>query len=967
LCDEPPPDPDEEEKNLYCGLIHSLHDELSAAGTLHPGHQNLTQRNDLQRLIGQRNDLLNIRSRQKKCLEHFNGTQQQTNLTFDTVPDTLQKILGNFDDKWQRRARQFSTTTTTTTTKFAREISKIKNLKPLILSSQGQFKKQIIYEHNKFQAIKLNAIKTVLPEFYRKLQDEYDLMCKKIDEKSFESRYHLSREQNFERINKLQDKAKASLKESSSTVKTRPVFSWEKEMNEMKVLLNERKLFLQQCSRDSREKIFDAYDVVRKQYPTWKRNCKDIKQLQTSMEEELQEIEKHLERLNHWEQWIKGEMDRYEQWVTDQLNSREREALLILRDETRKVEQWAEKVNAVHRHQLDTMASLQTERHFLRKMSTDILNIKLDIKLEKAWLAYDFLFSTLQHLRKKTRNLLLNRADKEKDIDSWIERFNNDDMERLKLLAEWTAARTAECNSLLRELPSLHDCNSAPTLERFMSHFAHFVAENNVGGATTAPIRKSLAHRAVRKVGKWLGVKKSKKKKSSGIPDASRSLSLNLQYILQSFWQQQCQDQKKNFVECILDAEMWCRLPSLHEYDDIIRRENVLHSNPLTDKYFLERLKNRFRQSGSLGRSLQHFVHVCSDRLNVHTPNIDDVLPLKPTEAKEGQWMLSAVEETNGAVRVLPFEFIRSIQLNIQSNDGVLILTGFVDVKGSEELQIACQWQPSSANANEERKARTAIGDAIDLFKATSKYLCDTDCCVLITEPNSNNTDWISEWFTGRVSKNKDGTIVVDKMFDRSGTEEVLYWEVEQRLRPSAGVQPLRLPTPPPVPMPQPAPVVSRNRPDPEPSTMVVVNEIGDNHCLFRAVAHQVYGDPERHEEVREAACDWLNTEGRRKFSHLNMITNQYISHMRQEVWGGELEITAMEHIYRRNIRIRENGNWVNRGFLWENFDYSIRVERVGEIHYNSLSDPSDSDHWPLGHGSGSGGGGSGMALQWQH
>ena len=42
-----------------------------------------------------------------------------------------------------------------------------------------------------------------------------------------------------------------------------------------------------------------------------------------------------------------------------------------------------------------------------------------------------------------------------------------------------------------------------------------------VGGATTAPRRKSLAHRAVRKVGKWLGVKKSKKKRSSGIPDAA--------------------------------------------------------------------------------------------------------------------------------------------------------------------------------------------------------------------------------------------------------------------------------------------------------------------------------------------------------------------------------------------------------------------------------------------------------------
>jgi OTU domain-containing protein 5 len=149
---------------------------------------------------------------------------------------------------------------------------------------------------------------------------------------------------------------------------------------------------------------------------------------------------------------------------------------------------------------------------------------------------------------------------------------------------------------------------------------------------------------------------------------------------------------------------------------------------------------------------------------------------------------------------------------------------------------------------------------------------------------------------------------------------------------------------------------------------MDVVIEKGDNNCLFRAVAHQIYGDADKfHAQVRREACDWLATnEGRAHFEHLivkhtgvflggdvdnvRRTFKQYISHMRQPgMWGGDVEIAAMEHFYRRNIRIRENGNWVNRGFTWENFNYPIRVERVGESHYNSLSDPSHPDRWGFG------------------
>ena len=37
-----------------------------------------------------------------------------------------------------------------------------------------------------------------------------------------------------------------------------------------------------------------------------------------------------------------------------------------------------------------------------------------------------------------------------------------------------------------------------------------------------------------------------------------------------------------------------------------------------------------------------------------------------------------------------------------------------------------------------------------------------------------------------------------------------------------------------------------------------VVRMLGDGNCLFRAVAHQIFGNPERHAQVRRAVCDYM-------------------------------------------------------------------------------------------------------------
>jgi hypothetical protein len=39
---------------------------------------------------------------------------------------------------------------------------------------------------------------------------------------------------------------------------------------------------------------------------------------------------------------------------------------------------------------------------------------------------------------------------------------------------------------------------------------------------------------------------------------------------------------------------------------------------------------------------------------------------------------------------------------------------------------------------------------------------------------------------------------------------------------------------------------------------MDVVTIDGDGHCLFRCFAHQIYGDANKHAEVRKACCDYM-------------------------------------------------------------------------------------------------------------
>jgi len=79
-----------------------------------------------------------------------------------------------------------------------------------------------------------------------------------------------------------------------------------------------------------------------------------------------------------------------------------------------------------------------------------------------------------------------------------------------------------------------------------------------------------------------------------------------------------------------------------------------------------------------------------------------------------------------------------------------------------------------------------------------------------------------------------------------------------------------------------------------------------DGNCLFRAVAHQVYGDVEQHDIVRADCMDYMEKH-RDRFEILVEAGKfeEYMEKMRQpKEWGDDAEIRAMEELYDRPMEI---------------------------------------------------------------
>lgn len=120
----------------------------------------------------------------------------------------------------------------------------------------------------------------------------------------------------------------------------------------------------------------------------------------------------------------------------------------------------------------------------------------------------------------------------------------------------------------------------------------------------------------------------------------------------------------------------------------------------------------------------------------------------------------------------------------------------------------------------------------------------------------------------------------------------------------------------------------------------------GDGNCLFRAVADQVYGDAEMHDEVRSRCMDYMEKEREHYSQFVAEDFTEYVRRKkRDKVFGNHLEIQAISEIYNRPIEVyayghREPINIFHKHYFTE---YApIRLSYHWGNHYNSVIDPEN-------------------------
>ncbi|KAL5292684.1 OTUD5 family protein [Megaselia abdita] len=117
-----------------------------------------------------------------------------------------------------------------------------------------------------------------------------------------------------------------------------------------------------------------------------------------------------------------------------------------------------------------------------------------------------------------------------------------------------------------------------------------------------------------------------------------------------------------------------------------------------------------------------------------------------------------------------------------------------------------------------------------------------------------------------------------------------------------------------------------------------------DGACLFRAISHQIYGDEEMHDVIRQQAMDYIH-QNREYFSQfVTEDINSYIKRKRKSnAHGNHIEIQAISEIYNRSVEVycynAAPVNIFNKEQM-ENGYPPLRLSYQHGTHYNAILDP---------------------------
>jgi len=109
---------------------------------------------------------------------------------------------------------------------------------------------------------------------------------------------------------------------------------------------------------------------------------------------------------------------------------------------------------------------------------------------------------------------------------------------------------------------------------------------------------------------------------------------------------------------------------------------------------------------------------------------------------------------------------------------------------------------------------------------------------------------------------------------------------------------------------------------------------------MFRAIAHQAYGDEDLHRMIRDKVMDYILHEKEyfKDFIEGGNVEDYVARKKLNGTWGDDVEIQALSEIYNRPIEIYAYSNQPMRTFheLVSSKD-PFRLSYHGKSHYNSI------------------------------